>query len=203
MSDFLPKSVKNLINEFSRLPGIGPKSAQRLAIYLLKSPQSRLTPLGEAVLNLREDVIFCENCWNIAEINPCSICSNPSRDHSKICVVEEFLDVVAIEKTGEYKGAYHVLHGVLSPVDGVGVEQLKIKELLERVEEKNDNQVGELILATNPSLEGEATAMYIQKQLFGKDVDVTRIARGLPVGGDLEYADSVTLARALKGRSNF
>ncbi len=202
MSKFLPKSVRILIEELSKLPGIGPKSAQRLAIYLLHSPNSRLQPLGEAILNLKENVIFCEECWNIAEVSPCLICKSEDRDQSVICVVEEFLDVVAIEKTREYKGLYHVLHGALSPVDGIGPEQLKMRALFERVS-GGEYDVSELILATNPSLEGEATALYIQKQLKDEGLRMTRIARGLPVGGDLEYADEVTLSRALKGRMEF
>ena len=194
-----------MIEEFSKLPGIGPKSAQRLAIYLLHSPAGKIQGLGEAVLGLKKNVLFCEECWNIAESNPCAICSNPERDKSQICVVEEVLDVVALEKTRDYRGVYHVLHGALSPVDGVGPDQLKLGALFDRVKsaEKNGSKVSEVILATNPSLEGEATALYIQKQLGSSDVRITRIARGLPVGGDLEYADSVTLSRALNGRSDF
>ncbi len=200
MPNFLPKSVRSLIEEFSKLPGIGPKSAQRLAIHLLHSPHSRIKPLGDAILGLKENVVFCEKCWNIAEESPCNICSNHGRDQSSICVVEQILDVVAIEKTGEYKGSYHVLHGVLSPIDGIGPDQLKLSELIFRVK---DGGIKEIILATNPSLEGEATALYIQKQLCEFDVKITRIARGLPSGGDLDYADEVTLTRALNGRSEF
>lgn len=217
MSNFLPKSVRNLIEEFGKLPGIGPKSAQRLAIHLLHSPASRVAPLGEAVLGLKENVIFCNECWNIAESNPCRICDDPGRDHSIICVVEEILDVVALEKTGEFKGVYHVLHGALSPIDGVGPEQLKAAELFERIrgtganengmncmaEKSKSSKVKEVILATNPSLEGEATALYIQKYLRDLDVKITRIARGLPVGADLEYADEITLGKALQGRGEF
>ena len=225
MSNFLPKSIRNLIEEFSKLPGIGPKSAQRLAIHLLHSPEDRVRPLGDAVLKLRENVCFCNDCWNLAESNPCKICGDEKRDKGVICVVEEVLDVVALEKTGEYKGVYHVLHGVLSPVDGVGPDQLKMTELFERVKrdaddnggggesalsdadegESGDSQQGirEIILATNPSLEGEATALYIQKYLRDSGAKITRIARGLPVGGDLEYADEVTLSRAMSGRVEF
>lgn len=208
MSNFLPKSVRNLIEEFSKLPGIGPKSAQRLAIHLLHSPASRVTPLGEAVLGLKENVMFCKNCWNIAESDPCAVCEDPMRDQRIICVVENILDVVALEKTGEYKGAYHVLHGALSPIDGVGPEQLKIAELFERIGRSGGGEgaralVGEVILATNPSLEGEATALYIQRHLRDLGVKITRIARGLPVGADLEYADEITLTKALQGRGEF
>lgn len=208
MSDLLPKSVKTLIEEFAKLPGIGPKSAQRLAIYLLRSPEMRCKDLGEAVLKLKDNVIFCRKCWNIAENEICKVCDDDRRDHSAICVVEEILDVIALEKTGDYKGLYHVLHGVLSPIDGVGPDQLKIEDLVNRIaqgnsSEKSEVPVKELILATNPSLEGEATALYIQKQLLNFDLKITRIARGLPVGADLEYADEITLSRALKGRMEF
>lgn len=199
MSKFLPKSVRSLIEELSRLPGVGPKSAQRLAMHLLHSPHGRLKPLGDAILGLKDNVVFCTECWNIGESDPCTICGDVSRDRSVICVVEEVLDVVAIEKTGDFKGLYHVLHGALSPVDGIGPDQLKLKALFDRVSEG----LKEIILATNPSLEGEATALYIQKHLLGADVKVTRIARGLPIGGDVEYADSVTLSRALSGRGEF
>ncbi|MDA1060674.1 MAG: recombination mediator RecR [bacterium] len=199
MSNFLPKSIRTLIEELSKLPGIGPKSAQRMAIYLLHSPDSRLKPLGESILNLKKNVVFCGECWNVAEMDPCPLCSDERRDKSMICVVEEVLDVVALEKTGDFKGLYHVLHGALSPVDGIGPDQLKLEELFARVSPGID----EVILATNPSLEGEATALYIQKHLQNSSARVTRIARGLPVGGDLEYADEVTLSRALKGRSEF
>ncbi len=203
----LPKSIKNLIEEFSKLPGIGPKSAQRLAMHLLKSPHSKIEPLGRAVLGLREGVVFCETCFNIADRSPCAICSDGARDRFKICVVEEVLDAAAIDKTGEYNGVYHILHGVLSPVDGVGTEELKIAELVRRVGELAAEDGGraalEVILATNPSLEGEATALYIQKQLREFDVRVTRLARGLPTGGNIEYSDDLTLSRAMKGRGEY
>lgn len=205
MSQFLPKSVRSLIEEFSKLPGIGQKSAQRLAMHLLKSPHSKIEPLGSAVLGLKEGVLFCEECWNIADKNPCAICSDSARDHGKICVVEEILDAAAIERTGDYDGLYHVLHGVLSPVDGVGVDELKIGELVERVKKglkEGEIPVCEIIMATNPSLEGEATALYIQKQLRDFDVQITRIARGIPTGGDIEYSDELTLSRAMKGRGD-
>lgn len=208
MTNFLPKSLRTLIEEFSRLPGIGPKSAQRLAMHLLRSPRAKIESLGQAVTGLKDDIVFCETCWNIAEKNPCYVCDNPSRDKSLICVVEEILDAVAIEKTGEFSGVYHVLHGRLSPVDGVGPDQLKIIELVKRVEAGADNsglspQIREVVLATNPSLEGEATALYIQKALSKFGVKVTRIARGLPLGGDIEYADEITLMRAMSGRGEF
>ncbi len=200
MTKLLPKSIRNLIEEFSKLPGVGPKSAQRLAIHLLHSPESRIKPLGEAVLGLKDNVVFCQRCWNIAECDPCEICISDSRNSEIICVVEEILDVVALEKTRNYDGVYHVLHGALSPVDGIGPDQLKIVSLVERVAKGG---IKEVILATNPSLEGEATALYIQKHLLNFDLKVTRIARGLPVGGDLEYADEVTLSRAMSGRGEF
>lgn len=201
MRNFLPKSVRLLIEEFSKLPGIGPKSAERLTMYLLHSPHSKIEPFGKAVLGLKDGVVFCEECWNIADVNPCGICSDRSRDHSILCVVEEILDVVAIEGTGEYKGLYHVLHGALSPVDGIGSEELKIADLDKRV---SRGHVKEVILATNPGLEGEATAMYLLKLLQKhKGVRITRIARGLPVGGDLGYADELTLTRALQGRGEY
>ncbi|MBI2634584.1 recombination protein RecR [Candidatus Peregrinibacteria bacterium] len=201
MSKFLPKSVQKLIEEFAKLPGIGPKSAQRLAIHLLHSPDSRVKDLGEAVSGLKKGILFCEECWNIAEKSPCGICSDPGRNKGIICVVEEILDVVALEKTGEFNGIYHVLHGALSPIDAIGPDDLKLAELFKRI--KNRPDVTEIILATNPSLEGEATALYIQKYLQNFSGKMTRIARGLPVGGDLDYADEVTLGRALKGRGEF
>jgi len=208
MANFLPKSIRTLIEEFSRLPGVGPKSAQRLAMHLLRSPSEKIRSLGEAVTGLKDDIVFCETCWNIAEKNPCYVCDNPSRDKSLVCVVEEILDAVAIEKTAEFSGVYHVLHGRLSPVDGVSPDQLKILELIKRVkngmEDSIENpKIREVILATNPSLEGEATALYIQKALMEFDVKTTRIARGLPLGGDIEYADEITLMRAMKGRGDF
>ncbi len=209
MPNFLPKSIRILIEELSKLPGIGPKSAQRLAIYLLHQPESGLKPLGESILKLKENVVFCSTCWNIAESDPCKICDSNERNKNIICVVEEILDVAALEKTGEYNGVYHVLHGVLSPIDGLGPEQLKLGALFERVKGGFINSDGgnekflEVIIATNPSLEGEATALYIQKHLREYGVKVTRIARGIPIGGDIEYADEVTLSKAMQGRSEF
>lgn len=197
----LPPSLKKLIDELSRLPGIGPKTAQRLAVHLLRSPNARIKPLGEALLSLQDGLDFCEECWHVTEESPCSICSDESRDKTQVCVVEEVLDVIAIEKTGKFKGLYHVLHGVLSPIDGIGADQLKMQELFDRL--KNHPEIKELVLATNPSLEGEATALYIQKQLGDSRVSVSRIARGLPIGADLEYADSVTLGKALLHRTDY
>lgn len=193
-----PKAVQRLIDEFSRLPGIGPKSASRLTYFLLRGDGQQTRDLAEALTQLKERTRFCAVCFNITEDNPCPVCADPARNNGVICVVEEPLDVLAIERTREFKGRYHVLHGVLSPVEGVGPEDLKIRDLVERVRKE---PVKEVILATNVSLEGEATAMYLQKQLAPLGMRVTRLARGLPVGGDLEYADETTLARALEGRS--
>ena len=212
VTSFLPKSIRKLIDEFSRLPGIGPKSAQRLAMHLLHSPDSRINDLAETVASLKKGLQFCSICWNISEDFVCEICADPSRDKSKICVVEEILDIVALEKTHEYKGTYHVLHGALSPVDGIGPDQLKIFEFMDRIKkmtrensiphEINSEDI-EIILATNPGLEGESTAMYMQRLLAPNNLKVTRIARGLPVGGDLDYADDLTLTKALQGRAEY
>ena len=193
-----PKAVQNLIDQFARLPGIGPKSASRLTYFLLRGDGEQPRDLAQALLELKERTRFCSTCFNITEADPCPVCSDATRDAGMLCVVEEPLDVLAIERTREYKGRYHVLHGVLSPVEGVGPEDLKIRELIERLKSQ---PIKEVILATNISLEGESTAMYLQKQIAPLGVRVTRLARGLPVGGDLEYADETTLARALEGRS--
>lgn len=197
MNRAAPESVTHLIEALSRLPGIGPKTASRLTYYLLRAPDEQVESLAEALRELKTRTRFCSLCFNITEVDPCPICSDEERDAGTICVVEEPLDVLAIERTREYRGRYHVLHGAISPVEGVGPEHLRIKELLERV---RSQPVREVILATNPSLEGEATAMYLQRHLAPLGVRVTRLARGLPVGGDLEYADEVTLLRALEGR---
>lgn len=215
MSSSLPKSIQKLIDEFARLPGIGPKSAERLAIHLLHSPDSRVRDFGNAVISMKNGVEFCGVCWHLTDRNPCSICDDSSRDHGVICAVEQVLDVVAIERSGAYKGLYHVLHGVLSPIHGVGPEQLKIAELESRVRagcEGNrrvaggDNDIGkisEVIFAMNPSLEGETTALYLTKILKKYPVRLTRIARGLPIGGELGYADQGTLSKAMEGRREF
>ena len=197
----IPDTVSNLIEELSKLPGVGPKTASRLAFWLLSKPDSDVKNLGQSILNLKSNLKTCSICCNITQQNPCKICKDSKRDHSKICVVEEPLDVVAIEKTG-YNGLYHVLGGVISPVDGIGPENLNIKPLLDRVK-VNRHNISEVILATDPTLEGEATAMYIWQQLKPLGLKVTRIARGLPVGGDLEYADEITLNRAFEGRKDF
>lgn len=195
-----PAPVIKLIDEFSRLPGVGPKTASRLTFYLLRNPAERTVALAEALRELHEKVVFCSQCFNIAESDPCPVCSDENRDRSIICVVEEPLDVLAIERTRDYHGLYHVLHGTIAPTEGIGPEDLRIAELVERVRGGQD-EVREVIIATNPNLEGEATAMYIARQFQGGSAKITRLARGLPVGGDLEYADEITLSRALSGRS--
>lgn len=195
-----PAPIVNLIDEFSRLPGVGPKTASRLAFYLLRNSPDQAKSLAEALQTLHEKVVFCSRCFHIDERDPCSFCTNENRDHSVICVVEEPLDVLAIERTRDYHGLYHVLHGTIAPTEGIGPEDLKIAELVERVR-LGESKVREIIVATNPNLEGEATAMFIRRQFDGSDMKLTRLARGLPVGGDLEYADEITLSRALSGRS--
>jgi recombination protein RecR len=191
--------VARLIEEFSKLPGVGTKTAQRLTYHVLRASTDDARALAAALVAIKEDVAYCTVCCNITEagVDPCDICADPRRDISRICVVEEPLDVVAIERTGEFRGRYHVLHGAISPIDGIGPDRLRIRELMARV---GDSGVEEVILATNPNLEGEATAMYLADLLRPHIADVTRIARGLPVGGDLEYADDVTLIRSLQGR---
>jgi recombination protein RecR len=190
------RPVARLIDEFAKLPGIGPKTASRLAFYVLRTPREEATALAEAILEVKERIRLCSICFNITETDPCSICADPGRDQS-ICVVEEPLDVVALERTGQFKGRYHVLHGAVSPIDGIGPEKLKIQELLQRVPKEHPNEV---ILATNLDIPGEATANYLHHLLVPLGVNVTRPASGLPVGGDLEYADEITLGRALAGR---
>jgi recombination protein RecR len=194
--------VARLIEAFSRLPGVGPKTAQRLTFHLLRAPDSEARQLAAALVAVRDQVVFCERCFNISDAPLCSICRDPARDQRRLCVVEEPLDVLALERTGEFKGLYHVLHGAISPIDGIGPERLRIRELLDRAAEVNaaGEPFEEIILATNPTLEGEATAMYLDERLGETVGVVSRIARGIPVGGDLEYADEVTLIRALQGR---
>ena len=189
--------VARLIEEFNKLPGIGPKTAQRLTYFLLRAPADQSHALAEALVRMKERTVFCSRCFNITEEVPCALCQNPNRERQSICVVEEPLDVLALERTRSFKGLYHVLHGAISPVDGIGPEELRIQELLARVQ---NDQITEVVLATNPNLEGEATAMYLHRLLRPLGMRVTRLARGLPVGGDLEYADEVTLARAIEGR---
>jgi recombination protein RecR len=199
--------LENLIDEFARLPSIGRKTAQRLALHVLKAPREEAARLAEAILLVKDRVGFCSLCGNYAEQDPCPLCADPRRDHRLVCVVEQPVDVLAIERTASFRGVYHVLRGVLSPLDGTGPEDLRVRELLGRLngagaahEGTPGGEVREVILATNPTVNGEATAMYLQKLLTPLGVKVTRIARGVPVGSDLEYSDVVTLARALEGR---
>ncbi len=191
------KSVVKLINQFERLPGIGHKTAVRLAFFVLESDKKVAEEMSEAILEAKEKVKFCSNCFNITETDPCEICLDKSRDVSMICVVENVKDVVAMERTREYRGLYHVLHGAISPMNNISAGDIKIKELLERLK---DDRVKEIILATNPTIEGEATAMYISRLIKPLGINVTRIAHGIPVGGDLEYTDEITLIKAMEGR---
>jgi recombination protein RecR len=195
----LPQSLQSLINALERLPGIGPKSASRLAFYFLRAPEEVSQDLAEALANLKANTTLCQECFNITEAgrDRCEICESAQRDGRLVCVVEEALDVLALERTGGYNGKYHVLQGVLSPIEGIGPDDLKIKQLAGRV---GNGEIKEVILATNPSMEGDATALYLRQHLEPLGVKVTRLARGLPVGGDLEYADQNTLLRALAGR---
>lgn len=201
-SDFVPaaRPVMQLIDEFHKLPGIGPKTAQRLTYYLIRMPEEEARALAEAILAVKDQIVLCSACQNITDSDPCLICRNDKRDRSQICVVAEPLDILPLERTGSYRGLYHVLHGAISPADGIGPDDLKMKELLERLK---DGVVSEVILATNPNLEGEATAMYLHRLIGPLGVRVTRLARGLPFGADLEYADDVTLTRALENRQEF
>jgi recombination protein RecR len=193
----LPRTVQRLIDEFARLPGIGPKSAARLAFYLLRAGDAQALDLSAALQEMKELTQFCSTCFHITEQDPCQICADTARTDALLCVVEEPLDVLAIERSRAFNGRYHVLHGAISPVEGIGPEDLKIDALVRRVEA---GEFVELILATNPTLEGESTALYLQRRLAGTDIKMTRLARGLPVGGDLEYTDEITLSRALEGR---
>ena len=196
MSYYSP-SIEKLIEAFERLPSIGSKTAARLAFYILNASEEETNEFISAIENAKKNLKYCSKCYNITDTDPCPICSNPARDQSSICVVEDVRDVVAMEKTHEFKGVYHVLHGSISPMNGVGPDDIKIKELLARL---IDGSVKEVILATNPRVEGEATAMYLSKLIKPLGIKVTRIAHGIPVGGDLEYTDEVTLSRALEGR---
>ena len=190
-------SIARLVQELNRLPGIGPKSAQRLAYHIIRLPDEEAYALAEAVTAVKRNTIFCDECQNLAEHTPCNICSDRRRSRSIICVVEDPMDVLALERTRSFRGVYHVLHGVISPINGIGPDQLKLKELLSRL---SAPEVEELVVATNPTLEGEATAMYIQRHLTRDGLKVTRLARGLPVGGSLEHTDETTLSRAFQGR---
>lgn len=194
----LPKSIERLINQFSQLPGVGPKTASRLVFYLIRNNTVDLKELSEAVADLKESLVYCSICHNIAEKDPCSICSDATRDNSVVCVVEEPLDVIALERAG-FRGLYHVLGGRISPLEGIGPKDLKMDSLIKRL--NGDKNIKEIIIATNPNVEGEATAAYLIKILPSRDLRITRIARGLPMGGDLEYADELTLSRALEGRN--
>lgn len=194
---FYPEPLTRLIEAFQKLPGIGPKTAQRLALFVLNMPRQDVQAMAQALVNARENILYCKTCGNFSDSDLCSVCRDERRDRSLLCVVQEARDILAMERTREYKGLYHVLGGAISPMDGIGPEQLRIKELLARLE-KGD--VKELILATNPNVEGEATALYVSRVVKPLGIKVTRIAHGLPVGGDLEYADEVTLSRALEWR---
>lgn len=202
----IPKAIQNVIDSFERLPGVGPKTAQRLTFYLLHVPQAELDRFSNSLLSLKRDTVLCSTCFTIGETDPCWICSDSHRDRSMVCVVEQPLDVLALEKNGRYKGLYHVLHGKIDPLNNIGPDEIYIPQLLQRVTNES-SKIEEVILATNPTMEGEATAMYITKQLRermnGHTVSITRIGRGLPIGADIEYADEVTLQRAMEGRSEY
>lgn len=196
----LAEPVAHLIEELGKLPGIGPKTAQRLAYFILRQPAEEARMLAGAIVQVKERIVYCSVCYNLTEADPCAICSDPSRDRSRICVVEQPLDMLALERTHSYHGLYHVLHGAISPMDGIGPSELKIEQLATRVA---DGGVQEVILATNPNMEGDATSMYLTRRLSDLAVRVTRPARGLPMGGDLEFADELTLKQALEGRREY
>jgi recombination protein RecR len=204
----IPKAIQDLIESFEKLPGIGSKTAQRLTFYLLHVPQGELDNFSKSIQNLKKGTIICSTCFSVDESNPCSICSNSNRDKSTVCVVEEPLDVLALEKNGRYKGLYHVLHGKIDPLNNIGPDEIFIKQLIERINDKG-LMIKEVILATNPTMEGEATAMYIARQVKSQNqsasrrIKITRIGRGLPTGADIEYADELTLQRAMEGRSDY
>ena len=189
--------MARLVQELNRLPGIGPKSAQRLAYYIIRLPDEEAYALADAVTSVKQNIVYCEECQNLTDASPCQVCSDPRRDQTIICVVEDPLDVLAMERTRSFRGLYHVLHGVISPMNGVGPDQLKLKELFSRLARP---ELVEMVVATNPTLEGEATAMYIRRHQGRDDLKITHLARGLPVGGSLEYADETTLTRAFQGR---
>jgi len=197
---YVPKNIQRAIEEFSKLPGIGPKSAERLVFHLLKKTSSDIEGLGQSVLKLKEGLLYCETCKNLSLETLCEICKSDARSKETVCVVEDALDLMALEKTNEYKGSYHVLHGIISPVDGIGPDELTIAELVDRAK---GGQIKEMIIALNPSMEGEATAAYISRYIKPLNIKITRIARGIPVGGNLEYADSQTLRRAMEGRMEY
>ena len=199
---FIPaaEAINRLIEEFNKLPGIGPKSAQRIAFYLLRAPEEQGKLLSEAILSVKQKITLCSVCCNLTESDPCPICNNNARDHTKICIVEQPQDILALEHTGIYKGLYHVLHGAITPTEGIGADDIRIKELVNRLQ---DGAAEEVILATNTNLEGEQTAMYLGRLISPLGIKVTRLARGLPFGTELEYADDVTLTHALEGRQDF
>ncbi|MCL4419151.1 recombination mediator RecR [Patescibacteria group bacterium] len=210
----IPRAIQNLIESFERLPGVGPKTAQRLTFYLLHVPQGELDKFANSLQSLKKDTVLCSTCFTIGETNPCEICVSENRDHSTICVVEQALDVLALEKNGKYNGVYHVLHGKIDPLNNIGPDEIYINQLIKRIKDaSNGSSIKEIILATNPTMEGEATAMYISRQVknlvsiggSGQNlkVKISRIGRGLPIGADLEYADEVTLQRAMEGRSEY
>ena len=190
-------SLSRLVQELNRLPGIGPKSAQRLAYYIIRLPDDDAYTLADAITSVKQNIVFCEECQNLTDASPCQVCSDPRRDRTIICVVEDPLDVLAMERTRSYRGLYHVLHGVISPINGIGPDQLKLQELFDRL---TRDDIAEMVVATNPTLEGEATAMYIRRHQSREDIKITHLARGLPVGGSLEYTDETTLSRAFQGR---
>ena len=197
---FIAKPLARVIEEFNKLPGIGPKSAQRLTYYLLSSSDEEAKALAEAILALKEKIRLCSICFNITDCDPCLICQDKERDHSKICVVEKPSDILPLERTGRYNGVYHVLHGTINPAQGIASEELKVKEFLTRLQ---DGSVTEVIVATNPNLEGEATAMYLRRMILPLGIRISHLARGLPFGAELEYADDMTLGQALEGRQEF
>lgn len=203
----LPKSIEKLIESFSKLPGIGPKSANRLTFYLLHVPQMQLDQFADAVKNLKTNTVFCSQCLNVGEADPCVICSDIGRDETIICVVEQPIDIISLDRTGKFKGLYHVLHGAINPLNNIGPDEIHITELISRIK---SGKIKEIILATNPNMEGEATAMYIKReisnlksQMSNLEISITRLAHGLPVGGDIEYADEMTLSTAVEGRREY
>ncbi len=198
--NFIPKNIQTAIEQFSKLPGIGSKSAERLVFHLLKKPEAEVAELGEAILSLKKEIRYCNQCQHLTTEEICDICKSDGRNKETVCIVEDSLDLMALEKANEYKGLYHVLHGIISPVDGIGPDELTIAELVRRAKE---GDIKEMILALNPSMEGEATAAYISRYIKPLNIKITRIARGIPVGGNLEYADSQTLKRAMEGRSEY
>lgn len=202
----IPRAIQNLINSFERLPGIGPKTAQRLTFYLLHVPQAMLDDFASSLSNLKKQTVLCSICFNVAEVDPCPICSSQNRDHSTICVIEQPLEILAMERSGWYKGIYHVLHGAISPLNNIGPDELKIRELMGRLRLANNGELKEIILATNSNMEGEATAMFLSRAINDlriNDLRITRLGQGLPTGADLEYADDLTLQRAMEGRREY